>query len=373
MNSYKTQERLNSLVVAAGLVITAAEHVHSGGSLLFLLGFGLGSSGGGTTGSGGRGSEGIGVVEHLLDLLELLEDVVGSKTDGSEDLEGTAERVGNSGSVDLADLEGDGSQAGSGGAETSAELNVSEVEDLGSVQGTVLVYVVHHDTELEGADVELGQEGNGGGGDLLSSGTDVDIAGDLDSTTGNLGGDVQGLEERGLSRVKAGRTGRDGHIDGSEDAGLGSSGLLELSDDVAETLEVVLVGEDKTNVTLDKRKEILEAGVLGDVFTDDLAHDGVLAHQDHGLATEGNANALHLLGTDEVDADDEDVLVLSKSILELGPVVVLADLSLRELLGLSGDDDFTHGVLRCGDSNFVVNNLFNHTYSDAEISIDIIN
>jgi hypothetical protein len=47
------------------------------------------------------------------------------------------------------------------------------------------------------------------------------------------------------------------------------------------------------------------------------SYHGVLAHQDNGLATEGETDLVHLLGGDIVDFDDEDRLVLLQQALEL--------------------------------------------------------
>ena len=255
------------------------------------------------------------------------------------------ERVGNGGGVDLANLERDGSQLGHGTAEHLHQVGGGQVQDTGVVDGTILVHGGHFNTELEGLDAELGQQSHGGGGHLLAGSAQTHFGSDLNTTLGDLGSDVEGLEEGGLSRVEAGRTRGHGHVDGSNHTSLGGSGHLELGHLFADAVEVRL-GEDETHVAPDVRQQVGQVGVLPHVVADDLTHDGVLAHQHNAFAADGRAHLLHLLGPDEVNSDDEDVLVLIESAFKLGPVLVgvLALLFDRDFF------DFFH-VYLCGDWN----------------------
>jgi hypothetical protein len=53
------------------------------------------------------------------------------------------------------------------------------------------------------------------------------------------------------------------------------------------------------------------------------ADHGVLAHEDNGLAAEGDTDFVHLLRCDIVDRDDEDALVCLKKRLQLFEVSAL--------------------------------------------------
>jgi len=71
------------------------------------------------------------------------------------------------------------------------------------------------------------------------------------------------------------------------------------------------------------REQPLEVGVVVEVTPDGLAHHGVLAHEDDGLAAEGDADLLHLLRADIVGVDQEALGVLIEELNELGEVVRL--------------------------------------------------
>jgi hypothetical protein len=78
--------------------------------------------------------------------------------------------------------------------------------------------------------------------------------------------------------------------------------------------------------TLDVRKDALNVGhaALLNETLDGTADHGVLAHEDDGVATEGNADLVHLLGGDIVNGDDEDGLVgLEQRLCEIGLVGAL--------------------------------------------------
>jgi hypothetical protein len=133
----------------------------------------------------------------------------------------------------------------------------------------------------------------------------VDVGDNLDGTTGNLGRDVKGLEERGLSGLHTGVTGGDDDVDGGDGTGLSRGSDLVLDDNVTDLLEVT-GGEDETDVALDEGKETLEVGVVGEDETDRAADHGVLTHEDLSLATENLTDLVHLVGSDIVDVDDND-------------------------------------------------------------------
>ena len=186
------------------------------------------------------------------------------------------------------------------------------VEDLGIEGGSVIIDGLHDESVGERSDVELGQKSSLGSSNLLTGSDKVGDTGHLNLSLGNLGLDLKGLEEGGLSWITSGWSSRDDDItwsDGS-DTGWGRSdvGLDGISDCVK-----VSVSEDETNVSSAKSlkdSDLLVTGLLG-VLSDDLSHHGVLSHEDLGSSSKSRSGVLDLLGRNIVDIDDEALLVLS--------------------------------------------------------------
>lgn len=133
----------------------------------------------------------------------------------------------------------------------------------------------------------------------------MDLGNDLNRSTGNLGGDVEGLEEGGLSGLHTSVAGGNVDVVGGVSSSLGGGGDLVGEDQVTDLLEVS-GGEDESDVSLDVGEEALELGVVGQDETDSTANHGVLSHQDLSLAAESLTNLVHLVRSDVVNVDDED-------------------------------------------------------------------
>lgn len=201
--------------------------------------------------------------------------------------------------------EGDGSDLLDPGQEPVEEDGLLDVEDLGG-EGVALGEDLLDDHSVgERRDVEHVQQGGLGGSDLDTLLEDLDVVDDLDGSSGNLGGDLQGLEERGLTGLHTGVTGGDEDVVGSDGTGSGGGGDLVGDDDLSDVLQVTR-GEDETDVTLDERQELLELRVVDDDSSEGSSDHGVLAHEDDTLASEGNSDLVQLVGSDIVDLDDED-------------------------------------------------------------------
>jgi len=192
----------------------------------------------------------------------------------------------------------------------------SDVKDFGRVETSVVANLQDPDSVGERTDVQLGQDGSLGGSDLVTSLDQVHHVGDLDLTLDNLGGDLQDLEEGGLSRVATGGTGRDGDIFRSEGTDTGRGRHAVGKNQLADSSEV-FVGEDEPGVAA-------HAGIkLGEVVTrvslDEisqyLAHHGVLTHEDLGLSTHLQTSLIHLVRTDVVNVHDEHLGVSGKNFL----------------------------------------------------------
>ena len=125
---------------------------------------------------------------------------------------------------------------------------------------------------------------------------------DLNGSLGDLGGNVEGLEEGGLLGPEAGVLGGDDDVQGSDGSGASGGSNLVGEEHVPDGDELVL-GEDEADVSLDVVEQVLELGVVDQVTLDGLPHHGVLAHEDDGVTPERDADLLHLLGPDVVGVD----------------------------------------------------------------------
>jgi hypothetical protein len=202
---------------------------------------------------------------------------------------------------------------------------LAEIEHFRAVERTVLVHVGALDAEEEWLDRQLGEQSHSGSGHPLSLLDQVHSVDDLNSTTGDLRGDVQRLEEGGLPRVQRSWARWDVHIQGGERATAGRCWHLVQGDFLADLRQIV-VGEAKSDVAVNFGEHCFKAFVATslDVVTENTTNDGVLAHQKHCFATKSNADLLHLSRSDVVDVQEQDVLVLGDEAQETLPIVQLA-------------------------------------------------
>ena len=128
------------------------------------------------------------------------------------------------------------------------------------------------------------------------------IVGDFNGTLGNFGGDVQGLEERGLFRTHTSILGRYFDVKGSKSTSLGRGFDPVVRNHVPDGDKVFLC-ENKPDVALDVVQQAFQLGVVDQVTADGLAHHGVLAHENNSMTSQRDTNLLHLLGTDIVSLD----------------------------------------------------------------------
>merc|ERR1719443_1952923 len=175
-------------------------------------------------------------------------------------------------------------------------------------------------TVVEGEDLQHVEESGLGSSDLVTNLDDGDILDDFNCTLSNLGWDGESLEEGSLLRTHTCVLGGDGDINGSNGTSLGRSLLLVGQEKISDLGQLHL-GEDEPDVHLDVRKQLLKIWVLVQLSSDDLPHHRVLAHEDDGLASEGNPDLLHLLGPDIVSSDDEALGKLLQKVSEPCEVV----------------------------------------------------
>ena len=218
--------------------------------------------------------------------------------------------------------------------ESLEKLGLLNVENGWWEGVTLIIDLGDAHTVGEGRDVQHVEQGCLGGSDLGSGLNELQVGGDFNGTTSNLGWDTEGLEERGLSGLHTSVTGWDVDIIRSNGTSSGRSSDLVCQNLVTDGLEVT-VGEDESDVTLDVWKKTLVLwGVCDEAlhgttnlrivlvfahlpYRSKLPYHSVLSHKDNTLTTEGLSNLVHLLGADIVDTNDEDRAVLFEEALEL--------------------------------------------------------
>merc|ERR1719373_211065 len=146
-------------------------------------------------------------------------------------------------------------------AEHGLDVVVVDVEHLGRKHRAVVVHLLEHQTVAEGGDLEHVEEGGLGHAHLVAGRNQGHILNDLNGTLGNLGGDLQRLEERGLLGAHAGILGGHHHVEGGEGARLGR-GLHLVGQQHVPHHRQVLVGEHEADVLLDVGQQPFEGGVF---------------------------------------------------------------------------------------------------------------
>lgn len=256
---------------------------------------------------------------HLLGTLEL---VVGSDGHGQDVLVRVDERVHDRGQGWDTGGQGDGGNGLDTRHELGDEGRLLNVQDLGWEDGTVVVDLNDRHTVGERRDVEHVQEGGLGRSDLGTGRDDLDVIDDFDGTSGDLGWDTKGLEERGLSWLHTGVSGWDVDVVGGDGTGPSWGSDLVGEDDLSDVLQVAR-GEDETDVASDIWEELLELGELGEDASESSSDHSVLAHEHDTFSSEGLSDQVELLGRDVVNVDDEDGWVLLDQSLELDEVDLL--------------------------------------------------
>jgi len=297
---------------------SATEHVHATikGINFLLLGLlrSLGSRGSSSSASSRsrtRSGEGGWVSQECLEGGNLLEgEGVQVDTNGHQGLEGVANRVGQRCLGGVADLQRDGSHSSQSSGELAHDLVVIDVQHVNRELRSGIEDAINLQAIRKWLDVELLQQGSLRRSDFVSLLDQGHIVGDFDLALDDLGGDLQDLEERGLSGVAASGARGHTHIDRGNGADTGRSrhsvGQNEISD-----LGKIEVGEDKANVAghLLGQSGVEVTRVRLQEASEDLAHEGVLAHQDLGLATHLLSGDVHLLGADVVHIYNKDLAV----------------------------------------------------------------
>lgn len=250
----------------SSLVEQTEAHVLVFGLFLLLFLGGLLWCLGSTARSGGGNWSGRSVVLWVLDAVLELGDglplVLGLESDGDDVLVAVDKRVHDRWQGWVVEGEGDGRDRGDGGAEGLEELGLLDVENAHIEGLTLVVDLGNTHTVREGRDVQHVEQGSLGGTDLAAGLDELEIGGNFNGTTGDLGWDTESLEERSLSGLHTGVSSWNVDIGRGDGTSTGWS-----SDTVGENLLTggleVGVGEDKTDVALDVWEKTFVLGRVG--------------------------------------------------------------------------------------------------------------
>jgi len=186
----------------------------------------------------------------------------------------------------------------------------------------MIINNTRYKTIAEGTDVKLGQKGSFRLTNLLTSMDKSGRSKNFDLTLANLSTDVKSLKEGSLSGLETSGTSRNNNIIRSNGTSLGGCTDLEGGNKITNFVKI-LVGENKTDVTIKVRKKVLNLRILVDVLTDSLTHHSLLTHKKNGLTTKNTTDLLHLVAANVVALDNDDLGILIKKVLELLEILSL--------------------------------------------------
>jgi len=232
----------------------------------------------------GSNGESLWVGKVLLELLDLLEGDVGGGGNGLDVLEGVGDAVRSRGGGWVADGQRNGSNVGDGAHESSLDVILGDVEDLGRVDRAGVVAVDDVETVREGHNLQHVEKSGGGFSDSFANADQADGRRDFNVTTSNLGWDGKSLEEGSLFGTERADLRWHDNVDGSDGTGSGGGGNLKGHDQIADFLHVA-VEANETDVELDEVHKLLELGALIEEATHSSLHHGVLAHKDFSLTS----------------------------------------------------------------------------------------
>ena len=163
-------------------------------------------------------------------------------------------------------------------------------------------YLLDNQPIGEGRNSQHVQESGFGHTNFVTSFNQVNVLNNFNCTLGNLGGDVQSLEERSFLRSQSSVLGRNLYIQRSNSSSPGRSFDLICQNHVSDSHKVFL-GENESNISLDMGQKQFQLGIVLQMTTNSFSHHGILSHKDDGMASKSNPNLLHLLRSDIVSFD----------------------------------------------------------------------
>jgi len=201
--------------------------------------------------------------------------------------------------------EGDGRNRLDTSEETINELVLANIKDLRGEYIARIIDLNNCHSVCERGNVQHVEEGGFGWANTSTRSDDLDVRNNLNGTTGNLGGNTKGLEERCLSRFHTSVASRNENILGGIGTSTGRCSDFVGNDSVTNIREIFR-SKDETDIILHIWQETFEFRRLREIRAYNTANHGVLSHQDNTLATEGNTDLMHLVRTNVVHIYNED-------------------------------------------------------------------
>jgi hypothetical protein len=220
-----------------------------------------GSSGGRVTSTSSRcrASILVGVLDAILELFDAFPFVLGLDGNRKDLLVGIDHRMHDRWQGREVESERDGGNRGDGAGKGLEQLALLNVENGRLKCLAIIVDLRNSHTVGEGRDVEHVQQGGFGSTDLGAGRDELEIGGDFNGTTGNLGRDTKGLEEGCLAGLHASVSSRHPHIGGSNGSSTSGSCHPVAQNLVADRLQVS-IGEDEADVASDEGEELVDIG-----------------------------------------------------------------------------------------------------------------
>merc|ERR1719161_1779216 len=231
----------------------------------------------------------------LLDILSLLERVLGSTSNREQVGESQEDGVWHGALAGLANSERNRSDVLDASTEGGKDVVVADGEHLSREDVATLVDVFHHETILERLHAQLLEESSLTGVTLLALLEHMLVVQDFNETLGNLGRDGQRLEEIGHGGLEC------SHTLGDDDITLIDRRRHLVLLNAFAHLRRVLVGEDEAHIELQAIADGFKSGVLLFELTDHTAHLCVLTTVDDSVTTEVLADLVQLVGSDIVN------------------------------------------------------------------------
>jgi len=259
------------------------------------------------------------IFEVSLYVLGALELELGLDGDGNDVLESGGDEMRESRDGRISDLESDGADSLETSGEHLHDVVWSEREEGGRIDESSIEDGLDCCSVGERHDVELIEESCFGGSDLLTFLDEMDTGDDLDLSFDDLGRYVEGLKERGLSRLHTGWSRLDEHILRWNSSDLCWRLLFVGFCDLLDVAEVS-IGEDQSDVSSDGGEESLDSCsflvscliAFLDIITNGLSDQGVSSKEKDSVSSEDLSDLLDAVCSDVVDCDQQNLLILSQ-------------------------------------------------------------
>mmetsp|Transcript_28424 Transcript_28424/g.47008 ORF Transcript_28424/g.47008 Transcript_28424/m.47008 type:complete len:249 (+) Transcript_28424:194-940(+) len=202
---------------------------------------------------------------------------------------------------------------------------IGNIQYLGIKEGTTVIDSLQVETISKWFNTEFLQQGSLGSSHLLTSSNEWRIIRHLNLTLSNLGGNLKCLEKGRLTRITSGWTlgDNDGNRSQRSDT---SWRWSRVGFENFPNFSQITIGKDETDIAAAHGNELFHGGarIFFDKFLEDLAHHGILSHEDFGAAAKSLTSGLKLHGTNIVDFDNETLGVSAQELLHLHEVLGFA-------------------------------------------------